>query len=318
MPYRVNSETRATLTGIVAVLLWSSLAPLTAAAHGIPPLQLLATTFGTAFLCGLVGVGIVGGRSAVRRLWQPFEYFAFAVTALFGYHVLYFTALTLAPAAQASLVAYLWPLLIVLFSALGNRGERIRTAHILGTLLGLTGTALLILSRDGDSIPAPHRVLGLIAALGCALTWSSYSVLNRRFRNVPTEAMVIVCAIVATLGLTAHWLAGERTILPQSSQWVAIVALGIGPVGLAFFAWDYGTKQGNVSLLGTLSYAAPVLSTLLLVTFGRTSGSITLLAACALVPAGAWVATRVATTSKTTKCDEELADDCIVGTRHLD
>jgi len=317
MPYRVNSQTRATLTGVVAILLWSSLAPLTAAARGIPPLQLLAATFGIAFLCGLAGLAIVGGRSALRRLWQPFGYFAFAVTALFGYHALYFTALTLAPAAQASLVAYLWPLLIVLFSALGQRGQRIRTAHILGSLLGLTGTALLILSRDGDRIPAPHRLLGLLAALGCALTWSSYSVLNRRFRDVPTEAMVIVCGIVAAMGLTAHWLVGEQTMVPQSSQWLAIVALGIGPVGLAFFAWDHGTKQGNVRLLGTLSYAAPVLSTLLLVTFGRTSGSIRLLAACALVPAGAWVATRVGTTSKTNKWGEELDDDRIVGTRDL-
>ena len=317
MSSRVNSQTRATLTGAVAVLLWSSLAPLTAAAHGIPPLQLLAATFGIAFLCGLAGVAIVGGRSAARRLWQPFGYFAFAVTALFGYHALYFTALSLTPAAQASLVAYLWPLLIVLFSALGKRSERIRKAHILGTVLALTGSALLILSRDGDSIPAPHRLLGLLAALGCAVTWSSYSVLNRRFRNVPTESMVIVCGIVAVVGLIAHWLVGEPTVLPHSSEWLAIVVLGIGPVGLAFFAWDHGTKRGNVSLLGTLSYAAPVLSTLLLVTFGGASGSISLLAACALVPAGAWVATRVGATSKTLKRGEELDDERIVGARDL-
>jgi drug/metabolite transporter (DMT)-like permease len=128
--------------------------------------------------------------------------------------------------------------------------------------------------------------------------------------------MAIVCGIVATMGLAAHWLVGEHTIAPHSSQWVAIVALGIGPVGLAFFAWDHGTKQGNVSLLGTLSYAAPVLSTLLLVTFGRTSVSIGLLAACALVPAGAWVATR-ATTSKIIERGEELDDDRIAGTREL-
>ena len=159
-------------------------------------------------------------------------------------------------------------------------------------------------------------MLGLLAALGCALTWSSYSVLNKGFRNVPSEAMVIVCGVVAIMGLAAHWLIGEHTISPHSSQWVAIVALGIGPVGLAFFAWDRGTKQGNVSLLGTLSYAAPVLSTLLLVTFGRTSGSIGLLAACVLVPAGAWVATR-ATTSTSTQRGEELDDERIVGTRDL-
>jgi len=105
---------------------------------------------------------------------------------------------------------------------------------------------------------------------------------------------VIVCGIVATLGWAAHSLLAEETVLPHSSQWLVILALGTGPVGLAFFAWDHGTKQGDVSLLGTLSYAAPVLSTLLLVIFGRASASMSLLAACMLVTAGAWVATRSA------------------------
>jgi drug/metabolite transporter (DMT)-like permease len=252
-----RARTRATLIGAVAVLLWSLLAPLTVMASGIAPLELLATTFGIAFASGLTGILAAGGRASIQRLRQPLGYFAFAVAALFGYHALYFTALSLAPPAQASLIAYLWPLLIVLFSALGSRAERIRTAHVLGTLLGLTGTALLILSRDSTNMPAPNRPLGLLAALGCAVTWSGYSVLNRRFSEVPSDAMVIVCAIVSVLGWGAHWLVGEPTTWPGASQWVAIVALGIGPVGLAFLAWDHGTKQGYLGLLGALPMPHP-------------------------------------------------------------
>ena len=278
--------------GAAAVLLWSTLATLTTAAHGVPPLQLLATTFGIAFSCGIAWVALTGGRSALRKLWQPFRYLAFAAAALFGYHALYFVALTLAPAPQASLVAYLWPLFIVLFSTLGARRERVRTAHIAAGVLGLTGTAMLALTRDECCIPTGHRTLGLLAALGCALTWSTYSVANRHFRDVPTEAMVTVCGTVSVLGALAHGFINEPWIAPHASQWAATLALGIGPVGVAFFAWDHGTKRGNVSLLGTLSYAAPVLSTLLLVAIGRAHASATLLSACALVTAGAWVATR--------------------------
>lgn len=294
MSYKAPDQTRATIIGGAAILMWATLAPLTTAAAGIPPLELLAIAFGIAFVCGLAGLLIAGGRTAIRKLSQPLRYLAFAVTALFGYHALYFTALRLAPPAQASLVAYLWPLLIVVFSTLGDRQARIQTAHILGTLLGLTGTALLIVSREGHQIPAASRPLGLLAALGCALTWSSYSVFNRRFRSVPTEAMVIVCGIVAVLGWATHWVMAEETVRPQLSQWLVILALGIGPVGVAFFAWDYGTKRGNVSLLGTLSYAVPVLSTLLLVIFGLAPASISLLVACVFVTTGAWVATRTA------------------------
>jgi drug/metabolite transporter (DMT)-like permease len=296
--FSVNAQTRATITGAVAVLLWSSLAPLTVSAHDIPPLQLLATTFGIAFLCGLSWVALVGGVPALKRLCQPFGYFAFTVAALFGYHALYFTALTLAPAPQASLVAYLWPLLMVLFAASSAGEQGVRLAHILGGVLGLTGTALLLFADEGHRISWPHRTVGLLAALGCALTWSTYSVANKRFREVPTQAMVIVCGIVAIMGLLAHRLIGEPTVAPQAPQWLAAVALGIGPMGLAFFAWDYGTKQGNTSLLGTLSYGAPVLSTLLLVLLGRAPASPELLVACALVTAGAWVATRGASLSR--------------------
>ncbi len=42
----------------------------------------------------------------------------------------------------------------------------------------------------------------------------------------------------------------------------------LGPVGLAFYVWDIGVKQGDIQLLGTSSYAAPLLSTLLLVLVG--------------------------------------------------
>jgi drug/metabolite transporter (DMT)-like permease len=286
-----RARTRATLVGALAVLMWAALAPLTAMANGIPPLELLAMSFAIAFAAGMVGVCLAGGRTAIRRLRQPLGYYSFAVAALFGYHALYFTALSLAPPAQASLVAYLWPLLIVLFSAAGSQGERLRAAHVIGAVLGLAGTAILILARDGADLPASNRPLGLLAALGCALTWSGYSVLNRRFSEVPSEPMVIVCAFVAALGWCAHWLLREPSVAPGPTQWVAIAALGVGPVGLAFLAWDHGTKQGHLGLLGTLSYAAPVLSTVLLVTFGRASASMSLLAACALVVAGAWIAT---------------------------
>jgi drug/metabolite transporter (DMT)-like permease len=259
-------RTKATLMGAAAVLMWSSLAPLTAAAQGIPPLQLLAATFCIAFLCGLTWLFIAGGRSAVRRLKQPLPYLGFAAGALFGYHALY-------------------------FAALGSQAEPIRSAHVVGALLGLVGTALLVLSRSEGNPTVPGRSLGLLAALACAVIWSGYSVLNRRFRDVPSDAMVGVCGIVAILGWLAHVIIDSRTVLPSVSQWGAIAALGVGPVGIAFLAWDYGTKHGHLGLLGSISYAAPVLSTLLLVTRGYAQASLNLLAACALVVGGSWIAT---------------------------
>ena len=72
--------------------------------------------------------------------------------------------------------------------------------------------------------------------------------------------------------------------------WAAIVALGLGPVGAAFYAWDIGCKRGDIRLLGVSAYAAPVLSTLALVVAGFAQPSLALWLACALIVAGAIVA----------------------------
>jgi drug/metabolite transporter (DMT)-like permease len=132
-------------------------------------------------------------------------------------------------------------------------------------------------------------VLGFALALGCAVVWSGYSVLNRRFADVPSKMIGGVCGAVALAGLLCH-IAFERGVVPGAGQWAAIVLLGLGPVGLAFFAWDHATKRGNLPVLGTLSYAAPVLSTGLLILAGRAAVSASLVAAAVLVVLGAVVA----------------------------
>ena len=70
----------------------------------------------------------------------------------------------------------------------------------------------------------------------------------------------------------------------------AILCLGLGPVGVAFFTWDYGVKRGNIKVLGAFSYAAPLLSTLLLIGFGRAEPSWTIALACAFIVGGAVLA----------------------------
>jgi drug/metabolite transporter (DMT)-like permease len=278
---------RATAVGAVAILLWSSLALLTTATPGVPPFELLTLSFAVAFAASL-GALAARGREALARLRQPLAPWMLTFAGLFGYHALYFAALKTAPPAEASLVNYLWPMLIVVFSAL-LPGGRLRLRHVAGAALGLAGTALL-LSRGGGVPGDGGPVLGLAAALGAALTWSGYSVLNRRFAEVPSEMIGGVCGAVALAGLACH-LALEPSVMPGAGGWAAVVLLGLGPTGLAFFAWDFATKHGNLPVLGALSYLAPLLSTALLVAAGQAEASAALAAAAALTVAGAVVAT---------------------------
>lgn len=278
---------RATAIGAISVLLWGTLALLTRFTDAqIPPFQMLAMTFGIAW--GLMQLRWwLRGESGLRYLRQPLSVWAVGLYGLFGYHLCYFIALAKAPAAEASLIAYLWPLLIVLFSAL-LPGEKLRRAHLLGAVLACIGSALLLSGPD-TGFDAGY-LPGYLAAAACSLIWSSYSVLSRRLKTIPTDAVGWFCAGTALLGLGCH-LALEQTVWPGAAkQWLGIVGLGLGPVGIAFLTWDYGVKHGNIQLLGTLAYAAPLISTLLLIAAGEAQPTTELLLACALIVLGSAVA----------------------------
>lgn len=282
------SQRAATAVGFAAVLLWALLALFTAASGKVPPFQLVAMSFFIATLIGTAWLSVTGETMSVIR--QPWRAWFLGVAGLFGYHASYFTALRNAPPVEAGLIAYLWPLLIVLFSAL-LPGERLRTHHVAGALLGLAGAALIV--TRGASIELDTRyAAGYAAALLCALIWSGYSVLSRRFADVPTGIVTGFCALTALLSTAAHLLF-EETVWPSGPiQWLAVLGLGLGPVGLAFYVWDVGVKKGNIQVLGASSYAAPLLSTLVLIVTGFADFTWTVAAAAILITGGAVLAAR--------------------------
>ncbi|MEQ8657074.1 MAG: EamA family transporter [Hyphomicrobiales bacterium] len=294
-----NSRRRATLLGLAAVAMWSTLGLFTAmtgqngasaggsANTSVPPFQLNALCFG---LAGVLALIILAGQGRLRDVIATTpKALALTVAGLFGYHALYFTALRNAPAVEANLINYLWPLLIVVFSGF-LPGERLRWFHGLGAALGFVGAGILIWAQ-GASFDG-RFALGYAAAIGSALAWSSYSVLSRLFPDVPTGAVAGACLITSALSVICH-LAFETTVWPASlTGWAGVVALGLFPVGAAFFVWDIGMKRGDIQVLGAAAYATPILSTLLLIAFGFGAFTWPVVAACLLVTLGAVVAAK--------------------------
>jgi drug/metabolite transporter (DMT)-like permease len=277
---------RATLIGLTAVLMWSFLSLLTVMSGEVPPFQLAAMAFA---IGGALGA-LVLMRGNAKVLRQPVAVWVLGIAGLFGYHALYFLALRLAPPAEAQLVNYLWPLLIVLFASL-LPGERLRLHHVAGALLGLAGTVLLFIDRGGTTFALAY-LPGFAAAVGAAIAWATYSVLSRLFAAVPTAAVAGFCLATAALSGLCH-LVFEDTRWPANVvQWFAVVALGIGPVGAAFYAWDIGVKRGDIRVLGAASYAAPLLSTGYLVLAGYATASLALAAAALLISAGGLLAAK--------------------------
>jgi drug/metabolite transporter (DMT)-like permease len=280
------SARTATLIGLTAILMWSLLAVLTVATGRIPAFQLAAMTFAIGALVG--SLTWIGRKGAIGALRQPPIAWIVGVGGLFGYHALYFLALRFAPPAEAGLLNYLWPLLIVLFSAL-LPGERLAPHHVIGAMLGLAGTVLLFAGNRGESFTA-GQVPGLIAAFVAAFVWATYSVLSRRLKSVPTDAVAGFCAATALLAALVH-ASVETTVWPNTAlQWLAIVGLGVGPVGAAFYAWDIGMKRGDLRVLGAASYATPLLSTAFLILAGFAKASANIVIAAVLIAGGGLIA----------------------------
>ncbi len=280
-------KTKATLIGFTAILMWSFLALMTAASGTMPPFQLSAITFAIGSLPGILL--FIARPARLKELRQPPKVWLAGVGGLFGYHFLYFTALRNAPAVEAGLIAYLWPLFIVVGSAL-LPGEKLGWHHIIGALAGLAGTVLII-GKNGFAFD-PAYSLGYFTAFLCAFTWAGYSLISRKFEKVSTDVVAGFCLATSILSLFCH-LALETTVWPDTaSQWAAVVGLGLLPVGLAFYVWDYGVKNGDIQILGASSYAAPLLSTLILIIFGFGELSVRIGLSCLLITGGAVLAAR--------------------------
>ena len=277
----------ATLIGLTAILMWSLLSVMTVATGKIPAFQLAAMTFAIGGLVGLLTW--IGRGDAAKSLRQPLAVWVVGVGGLFGYHALYFLALRFAPPAEAGLLNYMWPLLIVLFSSF-LPGERLAMHHIIGAVLGLVGTVLLFAGNTSGF--APGAVPGLIAAFIAAFVWATYSVLSRRLKAVPTDAVAGFCLATSVLAALMHGVL-EATVWPETLlQWLAVIGLGIGPVGAAFYAWDIGMKRGDIRVLGAASYATPLLSTTFLILAGFAEASATIAIAAILIAGGGLIAAR--------------------------
>ncbi|MEH6519913.1 aromatic amino acid exporter YddG [Sulfitobacter sp.] len=286
------SRATATATGFIAVLLWALLALFTVGSSPTPPLLLNTLCFGIGGIVGLIWAWATGSVPQMRTV--PLRVYAFGALGLFAYHLLYFSALRLAPAAEAGLIAYLWPLLIVVFSGL-LPSETLKAGHVIGAILGFSGAALII-SGGGAGLSTEY-LPGYLLALLAAFTWAGYSVLSRLVGSAPTASVAVFCIATSLLSFPLH-LMFEETVFPTTALgWASIAGLGLGPVGFAFYVWDIGCKHGDIQLLGTSSYAAPLLSTLVLILAGIAAPSMTLLWATLLITGGAGVAARASFSS---------------------
>ena len=236
---------------LAAIALWSTLASLGVALAHVPPFLLT----GLALV-----IGSVPAWPLVARWRVPPATLVLGVYGLFGFHLLLFLALRHAPPLEANVVNYLWPLLIVVLAPLMLKGVRMTPLHLAAALVGCAGAALAI---TGGRTLSGGLAWGHLPALGSAVIWATYSLGTRRVAPFPTAAVGLFALVSGLLSLACHAVL-EPSVALSGRDWLLVVAAGLGPLGAAFYLWDAALKRGDARQIGTLAYATPVLSTLLL------------------------------------------------------
>ena len=279
---------RSDFAALGAVVLWGSLAALGVSLSHLPP-----------FL--LTGIGLIIGslislpfsRFNLRDLKVSKRALAVGVYGLFGYHAALFAGLQTAPSVQANLVNYLWPLLIVVLAPLFIKGTALRPRHVIAALVGFIGAGLAILS--GAELVSGFAI-GYVFAFFAAVFWSTYSLLSKALK-IKTAAIGTFGFASGLLALAAHFVFEPQTQIALS-DWPLLLALGLGPLGLSFYLWNYALKTGNPQRVGLIAFLTPLISTLLLLVTTNTPLSPLLAVAAALIFAAAFVGSRNPKTGK--------------------
>jgi drug/metabolite transporter (DMT)-like permease len=274
---------KADLLALAAIALWGSLAPLGVQLAHIPPFLLT----GLGLLVGSV-IALPLARFNLARWKVPLPTLAVGVYGLFGFHFLLFMALRNAPAVEANLINYLWPLGMVVMAPWFLPGVSLHTRHVVAALVGFAGAAIAILGRGGAVGVEGGFHTGYVMAMASAFVWASYSLLTRRLPSFPTAAVGGFAAVSGALSLACHAVL-EPSVVLSTQDMLLVALLGLGPLGGAFFLWDAAIKQGDTRRIGLLAFATPILSTvLLLLTTGQALQWNVAIAALLVVGAAWW------------------------------
>jgi len=255
---------KATLTGLTAIILWSTMVGLMrSVSEGLGPVGGAALVFTFSGILLIFTVGFPNLRRIPRR-------YLLAGSALFvSYEICLALALGYAvnrqQAIEVGMVNYLWPSLTILF-AMAFNGQKSRWPVLPGILLSLAGVVWVLGGERGlniDEIISNVRSgpLSYLLAFTGAFIWAAYCTVTTKYAGGQNGITLFVLLTAAALWLK-FLLADQPPMHFTLPVTVKLLALSAA-LGLAYAAWNIGILHGNVTLLATASYFTPVLSSAL-------------------------------------------------------
>ncbi len=269
----MNQHKSSFILGCITIVLWSSLAALGKLLIHLPPFYLL----GWAFL-----LGSVFSWRKPKEMFPSWKISVWGILGFFFYHFFLFYALRFAPAIEANLINYMWPVLLVMMTPIFFKDQKLAWYHFAGSTLAVIGCVLLV-GGEGFELKEDH-LKGYLLAAAAALAWPIYSLGKKKLGETSVWAIGGFCLGSSVLCFMTHaWIEPVTPLPPPQDLWLILI-MGLGPFGIAFYTWDLAIHRGDTRVIGALTYLDPVLSTLGLILFaGQVLGSTTLVAMLLIV-----------------------------------
>lgn len=256
-----DSHLRATLVGLSAIILWSSIVGLIRRVS-----ESFGPTGGAALIYTLAAIMLLPtiGRGGLRQF--PVRYLAGAGALFVSYELCLSLSIgysdTPRQAIEVGMVNYLWPTFTLIAVTVFNK----RRANILivpGFLLSILGICRVLGGDQGLDIATMAQNIRsnpfsyILAFLG-ALIWAAYCVVTPRLANGKNAIALFFAFTGAALWIKLAITGGGKPAVDMAS--IVTLFVAAGAMGLGYAAWNIGILHGNVTILATASYFTPVLS----------------------------------------------------------
>lgn len=273
----MDKKTQSLLLGLLTILCWGSLATFGNLVIHLPPFYVLGVTF---------IVGSIPAWFHPREMFPHPKILLFGGLGYFGYHFFLFYSFRYAPAIEANLINYMWPVILVMVSPIFFQDQKLKVYHYVGALMAIIGSGVLVFGKGADL--QTEYIVGYILAMGAAVTWPTYTIGKKKLPATSVWAIGGFCLVSGILSLITHTVIEPHVVLQTPDLW-KLIMMGIGPFGIAFYSWELAFKHGDSRVLGALAYLTPVISTLGLVLFAGQSMVFTTIVAMVLIIGGASV-----------------------------
>jgi drug/metabolite transporter (DMT)-like permease len=286
LAFRLGPRAGWTVFGALAVPLWATWPLLAVWSQAMPMFQFLTMIFAVGAVT-LMGLRQPRPARVETRRWVRIAAPVMVSVGLFLSDILYLLAIRRIPAAEANLILYLWPIMVVL---LGGALGRVALGRwqVAAALTGLIGAAVVL-----GAVPDPAGAAGILLALGGGLCWTCL-VLFRLWQGPDAgDAMVPGFWLSAGVALICH-LAFETWVTPDLATLVCTIIVGIVPLALGNAVWDRGARNGDAAVLAVLAYATPLVAAVFLILAGQAEPRLGLLVGGAVIVAAGIMAARPA------------------------